>query len=31
VNLIAGFADLALLFSTREPREVSLRDGSGHP
>jgi hypothetical protein len=35
VNLIAGFADLALLFSPRAPnpppREMSLPDGSGPP
>jgi len=31
VNLIAGFADLAVLFSAHEPREVSLRDSSGSP
>jgi hypothetical protein len=29
VNLIAGFADLALLFATRDPGEVSLHDGAG--
>ena len=29
VNLVAGFADLALLFVARNPGEVSLRDGTG--
>jgi hypothetical protein len=30
VNLFAGFADLALLVSPRQPREMSLRNGGGH-
>jgi hypothetical protein len=32
VNLFAGFADLALLFTAREPREPGdmLRDSSPH-
>jgi hypothetical protein len=29
VNLFAGFADLALLFSARESSEMSFHDGAG--
>ena len=29
VNLMAGFADLAMLFFPRVPHEMSLRDGGG--
>jgi hypothetical protein len=31
VNLVAGFADLALLFSSRHSRDISLRDQTGGP
>ena len=30
VNLVAGFADLAVMFAARDGHEVSLRDGSSH-
>lgn len=31
VNLVAGFADLALLFAAHQPDELSLHDGAGRP
>jgi hypothetical protein len=31
VNLVAGFADMTLLFATREPDEMSLEDGGSRP
>jgi hypothetical protein len=31
VNLVAGFADLALLFAARDPQDASYTDGAGQP
>jgi hypothetical protein len=31
VNLVAGFAELALVFSARESPDLSIRDSAGRP